>query len=54
MLSGEKYSEAGYLSNTALGMEITQYRPYFSNLDRNSFCEQEEQFHSEIIRNNAF
>lgn len=49
MLSKEKHSEAGYLSRIALDMEITQYRPYFSDLGRNSSPEQDEQFYSEII-----
>lgn len=49
MLSKEKHSEAGYLSSIALDMEITQYRPYFSDLGRNSSPEQDEQFYSEII-----
>ena len=54
MLSREKHSEAGYLSSVALGMGITQYRPYFSDLDRNTSPELDEQFHNEIIGNKAF
>lgn len=53
MLSREKNPKAGYLSSIGPGMGITQYRPHFSDWNRNS-PEPDEQFHIEIIGNKAF
>lgn len=54
MLSKEQQSEAGYSSSIALGMGISQYRPYFSDMDRNSSPELDGKFHSEINGTKAF